>query len=158
MINTSDFGKDKKYPKKTPDPAEGGIPKEKKIEPVSEFISEGNPNTDKVIKETRESAAQAQDEAHGFPERDQNDQAQKDTHVDFYNDRHLVKEIQEAIEHKNYLPDTDKHVSVTVENRTVTLKGKVSSEEARRDIEDTAVSFVGYNRVSNFLEIESNRS
>jgi hypothetical protein len=60
------------------------LPKDKNSESVAEFISEGNPNTDKVIKETKEQAVQPQGETLDFPQdaQDEEDKRNPDPDID----------------------------------------------------------------------------
>lgn len=97
-----------------------------KDDPVSRYLDEGNPNTDKVIEE-----------AQGEPSPDVK----------------LVHDTKEAIGAGKTAANQSASIQVTADNGIVTLIGNVASSQDRMDIEQKALAVAGSGHVNNNLKV-----
>lgn len=70
-------------------------------------------------------------------------------------DRELTQKIREAIVDDKSLSMSAHNVKVISRNGTVTLKGKVKSEDEKSNIEGKAVELAGAGKVTNELTVSS---
>ncbi len=111
------------------DPLEEQMAQQKeklKDDPVSRFLGEGNPNTDKVIEQ-----------AQGEPA----------------TDAKLVHDTREAIGVATTVESPSRNIQVTADNGIVTLIGNVASREDLLNIEEKALAVAGAGHVNNSLKI-----
>jgi len=125
-------------------PLSGGAAKvrdpEPKVNELSRYVDEGNPNTDDKIEE-----------AHG-KEIEQSDPPPEIK--DLNNDQKLAAGIRHAIEKEESVPVNERRgIEVRVEHGVAILKGSVASQQEKRTIGDKAVAYVGPGKVLNHLEV-----
>lgn len=146
---------------------------------ASNFVSEGNPNTDQKIKKVQEEAQRSdsqlykqQNESsqpqHLSDEKrtESNQQFHPDQSADAqtqenelqsqssFADQQLALDIQAAIEKEESIVADDKSdIQVSVEHGAVTLTGTVFSDQQKRTIGDKAVAFAGTGKVHNQLDV-----
>ncbi|MBL8013939.1 MAG: BON domain-containing protein [Candidatus Omnitrophica bacterium] len=97
-----------------------------KDDPVSRYLGEGNPNTDKVIEQ-----------AQGEPSPDAK----------------LVQDTKAAIASGVSVANQSRNIQVTADNGVVTLIGNVATQQDRMDIENKARAVAGSGHVNNNLNV-----
>ncbi len=93
---------------------------------TSRFVSEGNPNTDKIVETVRSLT----------PE-----------------DQKMIGDVQEAIRKEHSIADGSRHIQVTAHASIVTLNGNVLSEKDKMTIGDKAAAVAGFGHVKNELKV-----
>lgn len=146
-------------------------------EDVTEFINEGNPNTEKKNEQakapeqkqkedfnpseeqgpsapvTSTGSQLPRDEGDNFYVGDQENKEGQESGTTYRTDEDLVQKIKQSIQKEQSLASSSQNIQVTVRYGVATLRGEVHSEQERMTIGDKAASYVGFGKVVNELVV-----